>query len=198
MISESLLLQYNGTQKKVLKGDFIFKSGQEPLYFYQLVKGTVKMNNFNSDGKEFIQGIFRDGQSFGEPPLFCNLKYPANAEAIHSSTIWLLPKKHVLQLLSDHPEIHLMITENLAKRLHYKATMISEISSQNPEHRLLKLLTYLKTHVYKLPESDLFEVNLTRQQLADLCGLRVETVIRTFKVLENKNLVHIKDHKIYI
>jgi len=198
MISESLLLQYNATQKKVLKGEFIFKSGQEPLYFYQVFKGVIKMNNFNSDGKEFIQGIFRDGQSFGEPPLFCDLKYPANAEAINSSTLWLLPKNGLFKLLAEHPEMHLEITKNLAKRIHYKATMISEISSQNPEHRLLKLLKYLKIHVHKLGEKDEFVVDLTRQQLADLCGLRVETVIRAFKTLESKGLVHIKDHKIQI
>ncbi len=198
MISESLLLQYNASQKKILKGDFIFKSGQESFYFYQVDKGVIKMNNFNSDGKEFIQGIFRDGQSFGEPPLLCNLKYPANAEAIKSSTVWLLPKKDLFKLLTDHPDIHLKFTENLAKRIHYKATMISEISSQNAEHRLLKLLKYLKKHVYKLDEQDAFEVDLTRQQLADLCGLRVETVIRTFKTLEGKGLVYIKDHKILI
>jgi hypothetical protein len=47
------------------------------------------MNNYNLDGKEFIQGIFREGQSFGEPPLFADVKYPANAEAILDSEVLL-------------------------------------------------------------------------------------------------------------
>ena len=51
------------------------------------------MNNSNDDGKEFIQGIFRGGQSFGEPPLFCGLNYQANAEVITTTILWLLPKK---------------------------------------------------------------------------------------------------------
>jgi len=40
------------------------------------------MNNFNDEGKEFIQSIFKKGDSFAEPSLFINCIYPANAEAL--------------------------------------------------------------------------------------------------------------------
>ena len=40
-------------------------------------------------------------------------------------------------------------------------------------------------------------VEITRQQIADLTGLRVETVIRAIKSLEKKGEVTIKDRKVY-
>ncbi len=70
----------------------LIKEGQQALCYFQLAAGEVKMNNFNVDGKEFIQGIFLSGQSFGEPPLFAYVKYPANAEALTDAEILRLDK----------------------------------------------------------------------------------------------------------
>ncbi|NJX17629.1 Crp/Fnr family transcriptional regulator, partial [Tamlana crocina] len=93
-----------------------FREGESAVNFYQVASGEIKMNNYNEDGKEFIQGIFSIGQSFGEPPLLAKVKYPANAEAISDAEVFQLSKEQFLDLLSSHPKVHLKITETLAKR----------------------------------------------------------------------------------
>jgi CRP-like cAMP-binding protein len=40
-------------------------------------------------------------------------------------------------------------------------------------------------------------INFTRQQIGDLTGLRVETVIRTIKNLEKKGALKIINRKVY-
>ena len=110
--------------------------------------------------------------------------------------VWRLEKNKFLQLLTEHPEVHLNLTKVLASRLHYKATMVAEISTENPEHRLLKLIDYFKTHIHHIPESEPYLVELSRQQMADLTGLRVETVIRAVKSLEKKGQLQLQAHKI--
>lgn len=197
MIDEKLLLDHGARKVFFSKGDQLFMEGDSALNFYQVISGEIKMNNYNEDGKEFIQGIFSIGQSFGEPPLLANVKYPANAEAISNAEVLQLPKEQFLELLASNPKIHLKITETLAKRLYYKAIMVSEISSQEPEHRILRILDYLKKHVAKTEGQFSFKVDLTRQQLADLTGLRVETVIRATKSLEKKGELQIKKRKVY-
>lgn len=197
MIDENLLLDYGAKKISFSKGDQLFREGERALNFYQVASGEVKMNNYNEDGKEFIQGIFSIGQSFGEPPLLANVKYPANAEALSDAEVLQLSKAHFLDLLTSNPAVHLKITETLAKRLFYKAIMVSEISSQEPEHRILRILDYLKKYVHKTEGKFSFRVDLTRQQLADLTGLRVETVIRATKSLEKKGEVEIRKRKLY-
>ncbi|MEG9327161.1 Crp/Fnr family transcriptional regulator [Salinimicrobium catena] len=197
MIDENLLLDFGAKRISFSKGDQLFREGESALNFYQVVSGEIKMNNYNEDGKEFIQGIFAMGQSFGEPPLLANVKYPANAEAISDAEVLQLSKENFLKLLTSNPEVHLKITETLAKRLFYKAIMVSEISSQEPEHRILRILDYLKKYVHKIEGKFEYRVDLTRQQLADLTGLRVETVIRATKSLEKKGEVQIKKRKLY-
>lgn len=197
MISEELLLDFGGRKVSFSKGDQLFQEGQAAQNYYQVVSGEVKMNNYNEDGKEYIQGMFSSGQSFGEPPLFAKVKYPANAEAITDAQVIQLHKEQFLELLEAHPDIHLKITETLASRLFYKAMMASEISSQEPEHRILRIIDYFKKHVNKIQGSFTFKVDLTRQQIADLTGLRVETVIRAMKSLEKKGEIQINNRKVF-
>lgn len=196
MIDENLLLNYGAKRVSFSKGDQLFREGESAINFYQVASGEIKMNNYNEDGKEFIQGIFSIGQSFGEPPLLANVKYPANAEAISNAEVFQLSKEQFLDLLSSNPKVHLKITNTLAKRLYYKAIMVSEISSQEPEHRILRIIDYLK-HADKVEGEFKYRLDLTRQQLADLTGLRVETVIRATKSLEKKGELQIKKRKVF-
>ncbi len=197
MVPEDLLLKNGGKKKLFEKNQYIFKEGQKAHYYYQIVSGEVKMNNFLENGKEFIQSFFSAPRSFGEPPLFANIRYPANAIATTTTEIILLEKKAFIKFLLSNPEIHLKITEALATRLYYKAIMAPEISSQEPEHRILRVLDYLKKDIYKLELPFSFKVDLTRQQIADLTGLRVETVIRATKTLEKKKELKIRNRKLY-
>jgi CRP-like cAMP-binding protein len=74
--------------------------------------------------------------------------------------------------------------------------ILSEISFYDPEHRIVSLINYLKEKLGNSQEK--FIVPLTRQQLADMSGLRVETVIRTVKTMEEQGKLNIVDHKIQI
>lgn len=197
MVPTDLLLNAGAQLKTYKKGTAIFSEGDAARYYFQVESGEIKMNNYNADGKEFIQGIFESGESFGEPPLLLEKTYPANAEALTDVTIYALPVASFFELLKQHPETAIALSTRLANRLYYKSIMASEIASQEPEHRLLKLIDFLKLHVEKCLPNDKYAVKLTRQQLADLTGLRVETVIRAIKALEKKNMLVIENRKIY-
>lgn len=195
MIPEQLILDFEGTLKNYSKDRTIFNEGEHADFYYQIKTGYVKMFNLTEDGKEFVQGFFENGTSFGEPPLFGAFKYPATALTLASSEIYLLSKASFFELLKAHPDIHLKFTKMICKRMIYKAKMAKEVSIHPPDHRILTLLHHLKANA-KI-ETD-FEVPLTRQQISELTGLRVETVIRAIKKLEKSNALTIVDRKVVI
>jgi CRP-like cAMP-binding protein len=197
MISEALLEKFGALRVSLKKKEMLFEIDTTPRFYYQVISGEIKMGNLNEDGKEYIQGLFSKGSSFGEPPLFGEMKYPAYAMAVEDSLVWQLEKSRFFELLKSNPDAHLKVTKTLAKRLHYKATMVAGISTENATDRLLNLMDYFKEHIHKIPGDKLYRVELSRQQLADLTGLRVETVIRAVKELENTGEVQIKSRKIY-
>ena len=197
MIVIDLLEKYGALRKSFAKNEIIFKENNLPAYYYQIVSGEVKMSNYNDDGREFIQGIFYKEQPFGEPPLFLNQKYPANAIAVEDSEILLLDRNSFMKLLGENPDISLKIIENLAQRLYYKSVMAAEMSTQEPEHRILKLIDHGIVYFNFKKDANGYLINFTRQQIGDLTGLRVETVIRTIKTLEKKGVLKIINRKVY-
>lgn len=154
------------------------------------------MCNCNDEGKEFIQGIFEPGQSFGEPPLFDNDSYPASAVADAPSTVIRLRKEQFLSLLKENFEIHFCFTQTLAKRLRFKSMISKEISSHGPTHRITALLNDYKKNL-GLRNDQPCKIELTRQQIADMTGLRVETVIRSIKLLEANGVLTIEKGKVF-
>jgi CRP-like cAMP-binding protein len=196
MINESLLLEFGARKLHVKKGENLFYADDTPKYFYQVSAGEIKMNNYNDEGKEFIQGIFTAGMSFGEPPLFIDKPYPANAEAITDAEVLLISKEAFFEMLRKNPEVNLAVSVTLSQRLYFKSIMASELSSQDAEHRIIKLIDYFK-EIVGLSPNEKYKVSLTRQQIADLTGLRVETVIRAIKALEKKGALIITERKIF-
>lgn len=197
MIAIDLLEKYGALKKTFDKNDIIFEEGNLPTHYYQIISGEVKMSNYNDDGREFIQGIFYKKQSFGEPPLFLNQNYPANAIAVEDAEILLLPKDNFMKLLQENATVSIRIIENLAQRLYYKSVMAAEMSTQEPEHRILKLIDHGIAYFNFKKEENGYLINFTRQQIGDLTGLRVETVIRTIKALEKKGVLKIINRKVY-
>jgi CRP-like cAMP-binding protein len=194
LIPKDIALGYGASWLRLEKDDAIFREGDEANFFYQVDEGAVKMVTYSDDGNEFIQGIFYSGESFGEPPLFCGFEYPSSAYALRHSMVLRIPKDRFFDLLKDHFQIHVRIDQILCERLRYKNMILSEISFYDPEHRILSLLGYLKSKAK--PKSE-FLVPLTRQQLADMSGMRVETVIRTIKKMEEAGKLRLQDHKIF-
>ncbi|CAD7814992.1 cAMP-activated global transcriptional regulator CRP [Chryseobacterium aquaeductus] len=194
-LDENLLRSFGGEIKTYSEGEKIFQQGEIPTNYFQIVEGKVKENHQDDQGREFIHNILGEGQSFGDSMLFNDKKYPINAEAITGCRIIRLSKSNFLSLIEKHPEISMQINACMSQRMHYQFLMMQNMASNDPTIRLTGLLEYLKSfHSDDIPMS--FQVQLTRQQIANLTGLRVETVIRTIKKMEKDNILKIHNRKI--
>lgn len=194
-INIDLIIAYGGIQKKYRKGDLIFLEGDQCRYYYQIVEGSIKMFNITSEGKEFTQGLFSSGESFGEPPLFINLPYTASSEATSNTTAIRLPKENFLTLLDEYPKLKNKFLLLLSHRTYNKSVVSKIIINSSPESRILSFLEYYKLK-YGIQENKNL-ISLTRQQIADQIGLRVETVIRVLLRLKDKGKVEIRNRKLY-
>jgi CRP/FNR family transcriptional regulator, cyclic AMP receptor protein len=190
------LEKYHAKLVSLRKDQVLFHEGSKATDYFQVEEGSVKMFITSNDGQEFIQGIFTAGESFGEPALIGNFPYPGSVVAIEKTKVWKLPGDYFLQMLRENFDLHLKMDQVLCQRLKYKSMVLSEISSYEPEHRVLALLKYFKTKNTKPSTVGKVIVPYTRQQLADMSGLRVETVIRTVKKMEKEGKLTLEGHKI--
>ena len=196
MFPSKTLEKYHAKLVSLRKDQVLFHEGSKATDYFQVEEGSVKMFITSNDGQEFIQGIFTAGESFGEPALIGNFPYPGSVVAIEKTKVWKLPGDYFLQMLRENFDLHLKMDQVLCQRLKYKSMVLSEISSYEPEHRVLALLKYFKTKNTKPSAAGKIIVPYTRQQLADMSGLRVETVIRTVKKMEKEGKLTLEGHKI--
>lgn len=173
------------------KGTVIYEPEQLPRYVYFIKSGEVRMVTVNKDGKEFIQGTYKGRQYFGEPALLLDRPYLAYTIASKDSELILVDKKSFLKMLEENSGFSMDLIYALSNRLFYKSMMLEELGNEQAEHRLLTLINYLSRDL-EAGES----LDITRQSLADRSGLRVETVIRTIKKLEETGDIKLINGKI--
>jgi CRP/FNR family transcriptional regulator, cyclic AMP receptor protein len=196
LIPSTLLEKYRARLVTVRKDNILIDEGEAATDFMQVESGQIKMYIINPDGQEFMQGIFNAGESFGEPALLGGFPYPSSAVALVDSKVWRLPRPEFLLLLKENFDLHLKLNEVLCKRLQYKSMILTEVSSYDPEHRLQTILKYFRLKLGRKGIQEKVMIPFTRQQLADMTGLRVETVIRAVKKMEKDGKLHLEGHKI--
>jgi len=197
MIPQKLLFNRGGNVRRYNKNQTVFFEGDMPVFYYQVVKGTVRMVNTNENGREFIQGLFSKGESFGEPAVLIDEPYPASGITNEESLIIKISKDEFINILKEFPDIHFQFTKMIAKTSYNKSLIAKAISINRPEQRLLSIFKILKDN-YSIPVAKNYKVDFSRQQIADMIGFRVETVIRTIKRLEKKEMFKIQKGKIYL
>ncbi len=195
-IDINLLLALGAAYKKLDKGDMIFMEGGRCNFYYQLVSGSIRWSNVNYEGKEYLQDLIEPGETFGELPLFDEGPYAASAVADEESVIIKLHRDTFHQLLNDHPEIHFQFSKLLAERLRFKFFMLKELVGKEPEERIASLIRYLKDTHHNVCQ-DCGRLKLTRQQIANMTCLRVETVIRAIRNMHERGEICIKKGKVY-
>ncbi len=196
LVEIDLLLAWGATFKKVPKGNIIFSEGTTCCFYYQLVSGRVRWLNINDEGKEFIQTIIDPGECFGELPLFDDEPYAADAIADEDSVVIRLHKPVFNQLIHENQDIHFKFSRLLAQRVRFKFMLLKSLACHNPEIMISALLHYLKKE-HKNFCTECNQLQLTRQQIADMTGLRVETVIRSMRHMHEKGELLINKGKVY-
>lgn len=194
-IDINILYTWGATHKKYDKNEVVFYENDPARFYYQIISGSVRMYNSNTDGKEFTQGIFYRNESFGEPPLFIDEIYPSTAIATEESVVIKITKIKLLKILDEYSELKTHFIELLARRIYNKSNTSREIINQKPDFRIFAFLNNFKKKNNISQKRVL--VPFTRQEIADFTGLRVETVIREILKMETQKKLEIINHKIY-
>lgn len=192
-INEDLLMSSGAKIVNYAKNQFVFQENTEAIAYFQILTGKVKIVSQKKPGREFIHNISNQGDCLGELFLFLKHQYSVNAIAMEDCRILILQKSDFILMLTDNPSILLNLYKRIAESLHY-TYMMKGFALESPAEKTINLFRYLKIS-NDLTDQD--EILLTRQQIASLTGLRVETVIRTIKQLESQGLLVITKGKIF-
>jgi CRP-like cAMP-binding protein len=157
-----------------------------------VIRGRVKLARTTESGRDVILDTCRAGDALCIGLLATRARYCCSALPLHGPVDVLgLPRAAVLQIIDDHPAVARALLHEAARREKGLARRIEELSSGHVERRVAALLARLAEQVGAAqPGGETWlPVTLSRQDLADLCGTTLETVIRTMTRLGRSGLV---------
>lgn len=195
LLDEHLLNSTNPDFKKYHKGDVILNEDDCSPYFHYLKEGELSVSNFTEKGKELLQHKVKSGHFFAEPAVLLNEPFPGSVEVCSDKVeIIKFRRESLIDYLMQHPEKLFQFTLSVAKKSLKKSQLLKQIVLFNPEDRIIQQLENYKRENGCVGEAVL--IKLTRKEISQMTGLRIETVIRTIKKMEKEEKLQIINGKI--
>ena len=172
------------------KGKMILLEQSQGETFFIIKSGAVKVTRQSDDGREVILAILGESDFFGEMSLLDGEGRSANIVSNEDSEVLTLSRSDFLDCLETYPKIAIALLEELAIRLIKSDQHIESLSLSDSEHRIAITLIRFAQELGTIKKGEVTIKNLPFQQdIANMAGTSRETVSRTIKLLEEKNLV---------
>lgn len=187
-------------ERNYKKNMIVFMEGEPGDAFYYIKSGKVKIFRTYEDGKEHIINIFSDGDVFGEATLFNNISYPASASIYEDSVIGIIRNSDLEALIQKNTELSLKIIKVLAKKLVFAQQKIKDLAFNDVFARTAsQILKLAIDYGRKADRGVIIDIELSRQELADMVGTSRETVSRAIsKFKKEKSIAEEKDKLILL
>lgn len=191
-LSEDEITQVQGVfrQQHYDEGALIQRAGDPPTRISIVAAGTVKMARPTPDGQDVLLDFLGPGEHFGSLAALGDAEYREDVTAQTSCCILYTTAEMFDQLLQQYPAVAVSALGIVAGRLRQAQTAIEQLSAYPVDHRVGALLLHLAEKRGKTGDDRvLIEIPISRQDIADMTGAKVETVSRVMSDLKRSGLV---------
>jgi CRP-like cAMP-binding protein len=171
-------------------GETIHRAGDPAARLAIVAAGMVKLSRPTADGQDVVVNILTSGDYFGSLADLGDAFYTEDATAQTDCCILVATAQEFHQLLERFPPVALATLQLVAERLRDAHQAIEQLSAYSVERRVASTLLKLADRVGR-PEGTgtLIEMPLSRQDLADMTGAKVETVSRVMSEFRRAGLI---------
>lgn len=187
------------TEKRYKKGSIIFMEGDKGEAFYFIRHGKIKISKSSRDGKELILNIYGKNCVFAEVTIFNDMSYPATAEVLEDAVVGVIRNNDLEKLIKLNSELGLNLIKILSKRLFNAQMKLKQLALKDTYSRTADTLIELsKTLGIEKKGNIEFNLELSRQELANMIGTSRETVSRALSRFKKEEAIDILGKKIII
>lgn len=197
-VNELSHLSADRTIRKFKKKEIIFYEGNLPHGLFFVNSGKAKTYKTNEDGKEYITGLFKEGDFIGYIDLLQNTNYTESAMAMEESEICLIPKQDFYKLLNSNRDVSIRFIKMISNNLIEMEERILKLAYNSVRKRVAEALVMLEDKFKEKNAGDEFNMNIPREDLANIVGTAPESVIRTLSDFKDEKLIEIKGSNIKI
>ena len=150
----------------------------------------MKTFHSNDDGKEFITGLYKEGDFFGFLSQFEQDKYADSAMTFEDSELYLLPTEYFFSLIYKNAEVSRKFIKMLTDNLQEKEQQLIKLAYNSVRKRVAEALITLFNR-YKKEDGSGFILNISRDDLSNISGTATESAIRTLSEFKDEGLIEV-------
>lgn len=177
------------------KGETIIKQGGQSTHVAFLENGIVKFNYENNQNRNLILAIVSSPKILGGANLFYQNNNLFSIVAVEVCSVILIEAHAILQLLRNNAMFSFSLLHLTSEM--FKKTIINFVSlaSKHKEGRIADIIIHLAENVYY---SNVFQLSLTRKELAEFSSCSSENVIMTLSRWQKEKIIRCSGKEVEI
>lgn len=191
-------LNRHSSQKEFSKGTTLVGDGDTNEHYANILRGVVKLTKTLADGREQIVGLQFAPDFLGRAMAD---QSPVTAETASDVKLCRFPKSAIERMMADVPELQHRMFEQVLVQLDEAREWILTLGRKSATEKVASFLLLLAMHLdplYDQHDSDdpmIFELPLSRSDIADFLGLTLETVSRQMTKLRQSGAIGIAHNR---
>ena len=172
--------------------------GSYPAGVFFIKDGLVKKYKTDQSSKEHILYLCSTGELLGYSALLCNEPYPDSAAALEVSKIQFISDEAFMQITNSSNKLMINLLSSLSHEFGVMTNSITVMSRMTAKERLALMLLLLSAKFRQRTKSEMAEIILLREDLANMLGVATETAVRLLYGLKDDGIISIDGKKIIL
>jgi CRP-like cAMP-binding protein len=177
-------------QRHYQTGEVVQLAGDPARCLSIVARGVVKMARPTLDGQDVLLDFLGPGEHFGSLADLGDATYREDVTAHTGSCILYTTAEAFQEILRQYPAVALSTLQIVAERLRDAHSVIEHLSAYAVEQRVAATLLHLAAKAGTPRDGGvLIEMPLSRQDIADMTGAKVETVSRVMSDFRRRGII---------
>jgi CRP-like cAMP-binding protein len=170
--------------------EFYFLQGDPAESVFILREGRTKLTQITADGQQVLLRVIGPWSLFAIVGLVAGRIYPVSAQVSEAGSVYVWKRENLLRFIQIYPRLATNAMELMAGYVQEFQDRLREMATERVERRLARAVLRLANQSGKKTEEGvLIDLQLTRQDLAEMIGTTLYTVSRILSQWESAGLI---------
>ncbi len=185
-------------RRVVDKGAFLYHAGDKLKSLYAVRSGSFKSYSPVADSGEQVMGFHLSGELMGLDAIHGE-RHRSYSKALETSSVCELPFEKLEALSIEVPGLSHHLMSLMSEELQHEQCHVTQLAKMTAEARLANFLVEMsKRHSVRGHSATEFNLSMSRNDIANMLGLAVETVSRLFTRFHDDKILRVERKHINI
>jgi len=178
----------NKEEQSFRKGEIINHEGEKITNFKYLKSGLVKLYRRTSNGEEQVITITRPFEFVSNMSIFSEERYQYSVSALEDSVVCMVKLDFIKELFLKNGGFAMGLLTKISMINDKIISQTLDIRQKNLVGRVAFVLLYFTKEIYN---SRVFDLPVSRKEIADYIGMSTANVIRTLSDFKKEGIIRV-------